>query len=121
MTSTEGNTDMRLKNLKEPWKKGESGNPGGRKVGQRPYAAIYRAALEKIGRTKDMTPEQVEELMEEVGLDKALAGDFAFQKDIKDRLYGKPKQDSTLDLTTGGEKLMNAADVIAAIAASKQK
>ena len=101
--STEKGTDKRLANLKGPWKKGESGNPEGRKLGQRPYASIYRAALEKIGRTKDMTPEQVEELMEEVGLGKALSGDFAFQKDIKDRLYGKPSQALELSGPNGGE------------------
>ena len=103
MESTEAITDKRLLNLKEPWKKGESGNPNGRGKGQRDYRTIYRAALEKIGKTKDMSPEEVEELMEQVGLDKALNGDFAFQRDIKDRLHGKPPQAINLGGADGGK------------------
>jgi len=79
-------------NLKPPYKKGESGNPNGRPKGQRNYATIYRAALEKIAEANDKTPEEIEEMMEQAGLKKALAGDFAFQKDIKDRLHGKADQ-----------------------------
>jgi len=92
VSSTEKSTDKRLDNLKEPWKKGVSGNPAGKKLGQRSYATIYRAALEKMGRAKNMTPEEIEELMEESGLSKAIEGDLGFQKDIKDRIHGKPLQ-----------------------------
>lgn len=75
------------------WKKGDpSPNPKGRPKGQRNYATIYRAALEKIGSVNDMTPEDLEDLMEQTGLLKAISGDPVFQKDIKDRLHGKPNQ-----------------------------
>lgn len=91
-------------NLKAPWKKGDpSPNPKGRPKGQRNYATIYRAALEKIAETKGMTPEQVEDLMEMTGLDKAIQGDFAFARDIKDRLHGKPRQPVGLEGPNEGE------------------
>lgn len=74
-----------------PWKKGDpSPNPKGRPKGQRNYLTIYRAALEKIATVNKMTPEEIEELMEQTGLLKAIQGDASFQKDIKDRLHGKP-------------------------------
>ena len=72
--------------------KGKSGNPRGRKQGQRDYATIYREALIKIGNTKGMTADEVEEAIEEVGLNKALKGDFKFFEDIRSRIHGKPKQ-----------------------------
>ncbi len=75
------------------WKEGDpSPNPSGRPKGQRNYQTIYREAIRKIGEARDMTPEQVEELMEQVGLDKALEGDFKFFEDIRSRIHGKPKQ-----------------------------
>jgi len=81
----------RMDNLKEPWKKGDpSPNPSGRPNGQRNYATIYYEAIKKIGETRGMTPEEIEEEIERAGLIKALKGDFAFQKDIKDRIHGKP-------------------------------
>lgn len=89
-------------NLKEPWKKGQSGNPSGRKKGQRNYATIYRAALEKIGKADGMTPEEVEEVIEQAGLRKAIEGDFKFQKDIKDRIHGTAIQKSELSGPDGG-------------------
>ena len=76
-----------------PWKAGDpSPNPSGRPKGQRNYATIYREALVKIGQTKGMTPEEVEEEMEKVGLDKALGGEYKFFRDIRDRIHGKPVQ-----------------------------
>lgn len=81
------------KNLKPAWKKGDpSPNPNGRPNGQRNYSTIYREALMKIAETRDMTPEQVETLMEQVGLVNALKGDFKFWQDVRDRIHGKPTQ-----------------------------
>lgn len=90
--STDKSTDKRLANLKEPWKPGQSGNPEGKKIGQRTYAALYREALIKIGRSQGKTPEEIEEIMHQSGLTKALKGDYAFYRDVLDRLYGKPVQ-----------------------------
>ena len=86
-----------------PFKKGESGNKNGRPKGQRNYATIYRAALEKYATEKDMTADQLEEEIEQKGLEQALKGDYKFFQDFKDRIHGKPQQ--SIDHTTDGEKI----------------
>jgi len=86
-----------------PFKPGESGNPKGRPKGQRDYATIYREALIRIAEAKDKTPEEIEEMIEEVGLNKALKGDYNFFKDVRDRIHGKPMQHQ--DITSGGEPI----------------
>ena len=64
------------------------GGPG-RPKGQRNYSTIYKEALMKIAEAKDLTPEQLETQLEEVGLMKALEGDHKFWVDIRDRIHGK--------------------------------
>ena len=86
-------------NLKPPWKEGESGNPKGRQKGQRNYATIYREAMKKIAEKQNITPEELEEILVQSGLAKALKGDFSFYRDTMDRLHGKPLQ--SLGITTG--------------------
>jgi len=86
-----------------PIKKGERLNPNGRPKGQRNYKTIYREALIKIAEANDKSPEEIEEMMHQVGLNKALKGDFAFYRDINDRLHGKAVQPT--DITSGGEPL----------------
>ena len=75
-----------------PIKKGETRNPNGRPKGQRNYATIYREALTKIAEANDKTPEEIETMMEEVGLKQGLKGNFAFWKDIRDRIHGKAQE-----------------------------
>lgn len=81
--------------------KGERRNPNGRPKGQRNYETIYREALIQIGKSQDKTPEEIEDLMHKSGLTKAIKGDYAFYRDVLDRLYGKPK--STVGLEGTGE------------------
>jgi hypothetical protein len=91
------------------------GGPG-RPKGQRNYATIYRAALIKIAEANDKTPEEIEEMMEQAGLKKALKGDFQFQKDIKDRLHGKATQpidnkiDGDINITWKSKSTTNPED-----------
>ena len=80
----------RESNLK-PFVKGETGNPNGRPKGQRNYATIYREALIRIADANGKTPEEIETMMEEVGMKQALKGNHAFWKDIRDRIHGLPK------------------------------
>lgn len=101
MTKTPSKTPR--KGLRPPWKKGECPNPNGRPNGQRNYATIYREAMEKIAKSQNMTFEEMENLLIQSGLTKALKGDFKFYQDVMDRVHGKPKQ--AIDHTTGGEKL----------------
>lgn len=89
MEETKGKTTGH-ENLR-PCKPGETHNPNGRPKGQRNYATIYREALRKIGETKDMTPEEVEDLLARSGLHKALKGDYKFYEDTMNRIHGKPK------------------------------
>lgn len=92
-----------LANLKKPWKKGDpSPNPSGRPAGQRNYATIYREALQKLAAAKNVTPEELEDLIEQTGLGKALDGDYKFFQDIRDRIHGKPKQAVELTGEDGG-------------------
>ena len=75
------------------WKKGDpSPNPNGRPNGQRNYETIYWEAMRKIGETRNMTPEQVEDLMLQSGLTKAITGDYRFYQDALNRKHGMPKK-----------------------------
>lgn len=105
----------RLANLR-PFKPGQSGNPKGRRKGQRDYRTLFWIALEHIANQHDMTPEQVEEALHAAGLVKAIKGDFFFYKEISDRVYGKPVD--KMDITSGGKTL---ADVIAAASNERRK
>lgn len=87
----------------KPFPKGESGNKNGRPNGQRNYATIYRDALINIGKANGKTPEEIETMMEEVGMKNALKGNFPFWKDVRDRVHGKPAERT--DITTGGKPL----------------
>ena len=76
-----------------PWKKGDpSPNPSGRPKGQRNYSVIYREALIKIGAARNMTPEELEDLLVQSGLLNAMKGNYKFYQDFLDRNFGKPKQ-----------------------------
>lgn len=89
--STDKSTDKRLKNLRPPFKPGESGNPGGRQLGQRNYATLYRLALIKIAESKGITPEQLETELLAAGIARSTS-DYRFYKDMLDRLHGAPAQ-----------------------------
>lgn len=56
-----------------------------------------------------MTPEEVENILLESGVNKALNGDYAFYRDIFDRVHGKPVQKTESDITSGGEKITGVA------------
>lgn len=73
------------------------GGPG-RPKGQRNYVTIYREALKKIADSQNMTPEEIETIMEEAGIRKAIKGDFQFWKDIRDRLHGKAETKSEITM-----------------------
>ena len=64
----------------------------GRPKGQRNYATIYKAALKKIAEAKNMTSEEIEEMLVKTGLGKALEGDYKFYKDVQDRIHGQATQ-----------------------------
>lgn len=97
----------RLANLR-PFTKGKSGNPKGRRKGQRDYRTLFWIALEHIANNQGMKPEEVEEALHAAGIVKAIKGDFYFYQEIANRVYGKPKE--SMELT--GK--LSIADLIAA-------
>ena len=102
----------------KPFRKGKSGNPKGRPLGQRDYATIYKEALRKLAEAKDMTPEELEDFLHQSGLANAFK-DFRFYKDTLDRLHGKPIEKT--DLTSGGEKIEAGVVVLPAIESKSAK
>lgn len=97
-------------NLKEPWKKGESGNPKGYKKGQKNFSTIYKEAMKRMANARNMTPEELELVLHEVGLDKALKGNEKFYHQMLDRIHGKPN--ASLDIgNTDGEPFKQSISV----------
>lgn len=94
--------DKRLKNLKPPYKKGESGNLDGRPLGQRNYATIYRDALMKLATLNGKTQEELEDEIISSGIMLARKGDYRYYKDVLDRLHGTAtiKNESTINVNT---------------------
>lgn len=79
------------------------GGPG-RPKGSRNRRTIQWEALRKIADSRNTTPEKIEEMILEVGLLKAMKGDYNFYRDYMDREYGKVT-DKT-DITSGGKPIM---------------
>lgn len=95
--NTDKNSDKRLKNLKPPFKKGESGNPNGRPLGKKNYETLIREAIVEYAKKNAKTPEEIEGLIYQQAINMAVKGEFNFFRDLMDRLHGKPKD--TVDLT----------------------
>lgn len=93
------------KNLK-PFKKGQSGNPKGMKVGTRPYKVLFREAVIKLAKAKGLDPVQFELDLIARGIE-MMGKDFRFYKDSLDRLHGAPKQ--AVDVTSDGERVTGFA------------
>ena len=107
----EQNTAKNTAGLKEPWKKGETGNPNGRPKGQRNYATIYREALEKIAASQNKTPEEIENMMTEAGIKHSIKGNQKFYAYIMDKVHGKTPERHVVDMTIQepSEKVKNLA------------
>ena len=100
---TDKSTDKRLKNLRPAWKKGESGNPSGHKLGQKNYATLYKEALIKLAELNGKQPDELELEIISKGIMNARSGDYRFYKDILDRLHGTAVQNQ--DIVSGGKSL----------------
>ena len=116
--STENSTTKKRRgnpqNLVAAWKKGQSGNPRGYKLGQRNRKTVIMAAIKRLAEMKEMNPEDIEELIQAVGIEKAVKGNFFFYSELSNGLYGKITD--KVDLTSGGKTL---ADLIASANANK--
>lgn len=110
--NTENNTTKKRRgnpqNLMAAWKKGQSGNPKGRTLGARNRKTVIMEAIRRLAEMQDMKPEDVEELIQASGIQKAIKGNFFFYSELSNGLYGKITD--KMDLTSGGKTL---ADLIA--------
>ena len=93
------NTGKNTAGLREPWQKGETGNPNGRPKGQRNYATIYRDALEKIAKAQNKTPEEIETMMHEAGIKQSIKGNVKFHAYMMDKIHGKTPERHVVDMT----------------------
>lgn len=101
MKSSEKNSDKRLKNLK-PWKPGQSGNPLGKLVGTKNKETLRREAIISYAKRNGKTPEEIEKLIEERGINEALKGEYQFYRDYQDRAFGKPVETQKVDMKVNG-------------------
>ena len=99
------------------WKKGQSGNPSGKAVGQKNYATLYRQALIKLAKANKKDPNELELEILSNGIMSARKGDYRFYKDLLDRLLGTAVQNT--DIKTGGEKITNENQTLANTALAK--
>lgn len=81
-------------------KRMENLTPGGpgRPKGSRNFKTIQWEALKKIAEARDTTPEEIEEMINEVGLLKAMKGDYNFYRDYMDRNHGKVPDTTNLNV-----------------------
>lgn len=90
-----------------PWQPGQSGNPKGRKLGQRNRKTVIMDALKRLAEVNKLSPEDLEEMLHATGIQQAIKGSVPHYKEIADGLYGKLTD--KMDLTSGGKTL---ADLI---------
>lgn len=95
------NTASNTAGLKEPWKKGESGNPNGRPKGRRNFSTIFYDALEKLAEKNGIPADQLETEIVEKALLSARKGDHKFYKDLMDRLHGQAIQKTQMEDSEG--------------------
>lgn len=107
--------DKRLSNLR-PFKPGQSGNPKGRRKGQRDYRTLYWIAVEEMAKIHGMSPEELEVHLHVAAISKALKGDFFFYQELQARVHGKVTD--KMDVTSGGKSI---ADIIALANAKPQQ
>lgn len=92
-----------------PFKPGQSGNPSGRPK-ERPIAAAIKDLLDK-------DDGKATRALAEVGLKKALKGDFRFFKELAERIDGKVLGE--FDVTSGGEAIQSGDAAYAAALVEK--
>lgn len=80
-----------LKNLRPPWRSGESGNPKGSPKGERPSTILKRYLA--IKNRNEIT--KCEQIVLKL-IDKAEDGDLSAIKEVFDRVEGKPGQSITV-------------------------
>ena len=65
---------------------------GGKTAGSLDFKTKWNIFIDKVAKQNNMTPNEIDEQLLAVGFKKAKEGDYAFYRDIHDRVYGKPMQ-----------------------------
>lgn len=81
----------------------ESLNPNGRPKGSLNFATKFKEAIEKLAETDELSGDELELQIIQMGIKKARDGDYSFYRDTLDRVYGKPQQ--SIDHTSGGKEM----------------
>ena len=82
----------------KPIKPGEVRNPNGRPKGRRDAKTVIWEAMQKIAAARNMTAEEIETTLQQVGLSQAMKGNHQFYQSINDRLYGKVKETTKVEM-----------------------
>ena len=94
-----------MTNVSTQFKKGQSGNPGGRPKREWSWSGL----LEKVGEEiEPKSGQKFKDLVTRRLWVDAVNGSLGAQKEILNRMDGMPKQST--DITSGGEKLQNITD-----------
>ena len=86
-----------VKNLRPPWKKGESGNPSGRP--KRPLTDAYNAQLARV-KDGDRQGRTYAQLIAEAQIKQAIKGNTMAAKEVADRTEGRVRQAVEVTLET---------------------
>lgn len=96
-------------NLKEPWKKGQSGNPKGRPKGAISISSLLKKVLDRKITVKEIEltgekdcKKKVQELIAMKLASEALNGNVQAAKEIFDRIEGKSVQGMKISGADGG-------------------
>lgn len=89
-------------------------NRNGRPKGSEDFKTKWLRFVDKVAKSNNMTPEEIDEQLLAVGFKKAKEGDYNFYRDIHDRVYGKAP--ATVDITTKGESINTEISKAQAIA-----
>jgi hypothetical protein len=76
---------------------GKSGNPAGRPKGSPNFSTKFKQLIDRVAADEQVSSEEIEERLIEVGYKGAKSGDYKFWKDIHDRVYGQATQNLNID------------------------
>ena len=79
------------------FKPGQSGNPAGKPPGSLNFSTKFKKLIDRVAADEQVSSEEVEERLIEVGYKGAKGGDYKFWKDIHDRVYGQATQHLNID------------------------
>ena len=97
-------------NLRPPWPPGQSGNPNGRKQGNRPVASVLRELIKKRGLEDDVAEVWLGATLGDQKLLKGRKPDAVFFRELLDRLDGPVPKPAPHDADKTLEELLGLVD-----------